>query len=102
MSIFLYTGYGYKRTIARRIAKMDAWLRDPQLLEGSHHHFPYHHYCHHHDYIVTIIIIIIIITIIIFSIADADATYAAEIHINLEDIKVRKQIICRRNAPSLS
>jgi len=45
-------GYGDKRTIARRIAKMEAWLRDPQLLE-----------------------------------ADAGATYAAEIHINLEDIK---------------
>ena len=36
--------------------------------------------------------IIIIILTIIFSIADAGATYAAEIHINLEDIKVRKQI----------
>ena len=46
--------------------------------------------------------IIIIILTIIFSIADAGATYAAEIHINLEDIKVRKQINCRRNAPSLT
>jgi hypothetical protein len=80
------------------------WLQeDTQLLEGSHHHFPYHH-----DYIATIIIIIIILTImsiiiitIIFSNADAGATNAAEIYINLEDIKVRKQINCRRNAPSL-
>jgi len=97
VSIFLYTGYGDKRTIARRIAKMEAWLRDPQLLEGSQHHYHDHYYCHQHDYIVIIIIIrlnimfiIIIIITIIFSIADAGAKYAAEIHINLEDIKVRK------------
>ena len=99
MSIFLYTGYGDKRTIARRIAKMEAWLRDPQLLEGSHHndhHYHHYHYHHHQNIIAEINIIMI------FSIADAGATYAAEIHINLEDIKVRKQIICRRNAPSLS
>jgi len=55
-------GYGDKRTIARRIAKMEAWLRDPQLLE-----------------------------------ADAGATYAAEIHINLEDIK--EPILCAPNDP---
>lgn len=46
-------GYGDKRTILRRIAKMEAWLADPQLLE-----------------------------------ADKGAKYAAEIHINLDDIKV--------------
>jgi len=55
-------GYGDKRTIARRIAKMEAWLRDPQLLE-----------------------------------ADAGAKYAAEIHINLEDIK--EPILCAPNDP---
>jgi aconitase B len=82
--IFLYTGYGDKRTIARRIAKMEAWLRDPQLLEGSHNHIMI---------ITTVTIMIVTITIIlIFSIADAGAKYAAEIHINLEDIKVRKKI----------
>lgn len=48
-------GYGDKRTMARRIAKMEAWLEDPQLLE-----------------------------------ADKGAKYAAEIHINLNDIKVRE------------
>ncbi len=95
MSIFLYTGYGDKRTIARRIAKMEAWLRDPQLLEGSHNHIML-------ITTVTIMIVTITITIImIFSIADAGAKYAAEIHINLEDIKVRKQTNCRRIAPSL-
>ena len=47
------------------------------------------------------IVTITITIIMIFSIADAGAKYAAEIHINLEDIKVRKQIICRRSAPSL-
>jgi aconitase B len=82
--IFLYTGYGDKRTIARRIAKMEAWLRDRQLLEGRHNHIMI---------ITTVTIMIVTITIImIFSIADAGAKYAAEIHINLEDIKVRKQI----------
>jgi len=55
-------GNGDKRTIARRIAKMEAWLRDPQLLE-----------------------------------ADAGAKYAAEIHINLEDIK--EPILCAPNDP---
>ena len=43
--------------------------------------------------ITTVTIMIVTITIImIFSIADAGAKYAAEIHINLEDIKVRKKI----------
>ncbi len=28
-------GYGDKRTLARRIAKMEAWLTNPQLLEGD-------------------------------------------------------------------
>jgi aconitate hydratase 2/2-methylisocitrate dehydratase len=28
-------GYGDKRTLARRIAKMEAWLANPQLLEGD-------------------------------------------------------------------
>jgi len=65
VSIFQYTGYGAKRTIARRIAKMEAWLRDPQLLEGSHNH----------------IMIITIVTIMIITI-----TITAKIHINLEDI----------------
>ena len=78
---------------------MEAWLRDPQLLEGSHHndHHYHHYHYHHHQSIIAEINIIMI-----FSIADAGATYAAEIHINLEDIKVRKQINCRRNAPSLT
>jgi len=96
VSIFQYTGYGDKRTIARRIAKMEAWLRDPQLLEGSHNHIMI---------ITTVTIMITSLSssfTIIFSIADAGAKYAAEIHINLEDIKVRKQINCRRNDPLLA
>ncbi len=89
MPIFLYTGYGDKRTIARRIAKMEAWLRDPQLLEGSHNHIMI---------ITTVTNMITSLSsslsfTIIFSIADAGAKYAAEIHINLEDIKVRKKSI---------
>lgn len=55
-------GYGDKRTIARRIAKMEAWLADPQLLE-----------------------------------ADKGAKYAAEIHINLDEIK--EPILCAPNDP---
>jgi len=55
-------GYGEKRTLARRIAKMESWLAKPQLLE-----------------------------------ADKEATYAAEIHINLNDIK--EPILCAPNDP---
>jgi aconitate hydratase 2/2-methylisocitrate dehydratase len=55
-------GYGDKRTIARRIAKMEAWLANPVLLE-----------------------------------ADKEAKYAAEIHINLADIK--EPILCAPNDP---
>jgi aconitate hydratase 2/2-methylisocitrate dehydratase len=55
-------GYGDKRTIARRVAKMQAWLEDPQLLE-----------------------------------ADEGATYAAEIHINMDEIS--EPILCAPNDP---
>lgn len=55
-------GYGDKRTISRRIAKMEAWLANPQLLE-----------------------------------ADKNASYAAEIHINLDE--VNEPILCAPNDP---
>ena len=55
-------GYGDARTISRRIAKMEAWLQSPQLLE-----------------------------------ADEGASYAAEIHINLDDVK--EPILCAPNDP---
>ena len=55
-------GYGDARTISRRIAKMDAWLQNPVLLE-----------------------------------ADLEAKYAAEIHINLDEIK--EPILCAPNDP---
>ena len=55
-------GYGDVRTITRRIAKMEAWLKNPTLLE-----------------------------------ADKGCTYAAEIHINLDDIK--EPILCAPNDP---
>jgi len=55
-------GYGDKRTLARRIARMEAWLENPQLLE-----------------------------------ADKGASYAAEIHINLDDVK--EPILCAPNDP---
>lgn len=55
-------GYGEKRTLARRIAKMESWLENPQLLQ-----------------------------------ADKEASYAAEIHINLEEIK--EPVLCAPNDP---
>ena len=55
-------GYGDKRAIARRIARMDAWLANPVLLE-----------------------------------ADRDAKYAAEIHIELNEVK--EPILCAPNDP---
>eukprot|EP01038_Epipyxis_sp_PR26KG_P005901 gene5901-8141_t len=55
-------GYGDARTISRRIAKMEAWLQNPQLLE-----------------------------------ADKEAEYAAEIHIDLNNIK--EPILCAPNDP---
>jgi len=55
-------GYGDARTISRRIAKMEAWLQNPTLLE-----------------------------------ADKDAEYAAELHINLNEIK--EPILCAPNDP---
>jgi len=55
-------GYGDVRTITRRIAKMEAWLENPHLLE-----------------------------------ADKEAEYAAEIHINLDEIK--EPILCAPNDP---
>ncbi len=55
-------GYGDKRTISRRIAKMEAWLNQPKLLE-----------------------------------ADKEAKYAAEIHINMDEIK--EPILCAPNDP---
>ncbi|CAM9134641.1 unnamed protein product, partial [Ectocarpus fasciculatus] len=55
-------GYGDARTISRRVAKMEAWIQNPTLLE-----------------------------------ADKDAQYAAEIHINLDDIK--EPILCAPNDP---
>lgn len=55
-------GYGDARTISRRVAKMEAWIANPVLLE-----------------------------------ADKDAEYAAEININLDDIK--EPILCAPNDP---
>ena len=55
-------GYGDPRTISRRVAKMEAWLQNPQLLE-----------------------------------ADEGAEYAAEIHINMDDIK--EPVLCAPNDP---
>jgi aconitate hydratase 2/2-methylisocitrate dehydratase len=55
-------GYGDARTISRRIAKMDAWLQNPTLLD-----------------------------------ADKEASYAAQIHINMDDIK--EPILCAPNDP---
>lgn len=55
-------GYGDVRSITRRIAKMEAWLEKPNLLE-----------------------------------ADANAEYAAEITINMNDIK--EPILCAPNDP---
>lgn len=55
-------GYGDARTISRRIAKMEAFMKEPRLLE-----------------------------------ADAGATYATEIHINMDDIK--EPILCAPNDP---
>jgi len=55
-------GYGDKRAITRRIAAMEAWLQNPQLLT-----------------------------------ADKDAKYAAEIHINLNEIS--EPILCAPNDP---
>lgn len=48
-------GYGDARTIGRRVAKMEAWLQNPNLLQ-----------------------------------ADEGASYAAELHIDLNDIKAFK------------
>jgi aconitate hydratase 2/2-methylisocitrate dehydratase len=58
----LAQGYGDERTISRRIAKMTAWIENPQLLS-----------------------------------ADKDASYAAEIHINMDEIK--EPILCAPNDP---
>jgi aconitate hydratase 2/2-methylisocitrate dehydratase len=55
-------GYGDARTIGRRIAKMEAWLKYPSLLK-----------------------------------ADPQASYAAELMINLDDIK--EPILCAPNDP---
>ena len=55
-------GYGDSRSIARRIAKMEAWIQNPTLLT-----------------------------------ADKDASYAAEIHINMDEIK--EPILCAPNDP---
>lgn len=55
-------GYGDARTIARRIAKMEAFIANPTLLE-----------------------------------ADKEAEYAAQIHINLDEIK--EPILCAPNDP---
>jgi aconitate hydratase 2/2-methylisocitrate dehydratase len=55
-------GYGDPRTISRRIAKMEAWLQEPNLLE-----------------------------------ADKEATYAAELHIDLS--KITEPILCAPNDP---
>eukprot|EP00602_Paraphysomonas_sp_CaronLab_P004226 CAMPEP_0185025498 /NCGR_PEP_ID=MMETSP1103-20130426/8423_1 /TAXON_ID=36769 /ORGANISM="Paraphysomonas bandaiensis, Strain Caron Lab Isolate" /LENGTH=937 /DNA_ID=CAMNT_0027558703 /DNA_START=65 /DNA_END=2878 /DNA_ORIENTATION=- len=55
-------GYGDARTLARRIAKMEAFMASPKLLE-----------------------------------ADKEATYTAEIHINLDEIK--EPILCAPNDP---
>jgi aconitate hydratase 2/2-methylisocitrate dehydratase len=58
----IHEGYGDKRSLVRRIAKMEAWLQNPQLLR-----------------------------------ADKDAKYAAEIHINLNELK--EPILCAPNDP---
>jgi aconitate hydratase 2/2-methylisocitrate dehydratase len=58
----IHEGYGDKRALVRRIAKMEAWLRNPQLL-----------------------------------VADKEAKYAAEIHIDLN--KVTEPILCAPNDP---
>jgi len=58
----LAEGYGDERTISRRIAKMQAWLQNPQLLQ-----------------------------------ADAGAEYAAEIHINMDEVK--EPVLCAPNDP---
>jgi len=58
----LAEGYGDERTISRRIAKMEAWLENPSLLE-----------------------------------ADEGAEYAAEIHINMDEIK--EPVLCAPNDP---
>lgn len=58
----LSEGYGDERTISRRIAKMEAWLTNPQLLE-----------------------------------ADEGAEYAADIHINMDEIT--EPILCAPNDP---
>jgi aconitate hydratase 2/2-methylisocitrate dehydratase len=55
-------GYGDARSISRRIAKMDAWLQNPRLLE-----------------------------------ADKGAKYAAELHIDLADVK--EPVLCAPNDP---
>jgi aconitate hydratase 2/2-methylisocitrate dehydratase len=55
-------GYGDARTISRRVAKMEAWLRNPVLMEKDEH-----------------------------------ATYAEEIHINIDEI--REPILCAPNDP---
>lgn len=55
-------GYGDARTLSRRIAKMEAFINNPSLLQ-----------------------------------ADADAEYAAEIHINMDEIK--EPILCAPNDP---
>jgi aconitate hydratase 2/2-methylisocitrate dehydratase len=58
----IHEGYGDKRSLVRRIAKMEAWLQNPQLLK-----------------------------------ADKDANYAAELHINLNELK--EPILCAPNDP---
>lgn len=58
----IHEGYGDKRALVRRIARMEAWLQNPQLLQ-----------------------------------ADKGATYAAEIHINLNELK--EPILCAPNDP---
>mmetsp|Transcript_20367 Transcript_20367/g.37797 ORF Transcript_20367/g.37797 Transcript_20367/m.37797 type:complete len:965 (+) Transcript_20367:71-2965(+) len=55
-------GYGDARTLSRRIAKMEAFINNPTLME-----------------------------------ADVDAQYAAEIHINMDEIK--EPILCAPNDP---
>lgn len=55
-------GYGDARSIARRIAKMEAFMKEPRLLS-----------------------------------ADKEATYSAELHINMDDIK--EPILCAPNDP---
>lgn len=55
-------GYGDARTISRRIAKMEAWMKNPVLLEADH-----------------------------------GAKYAAELHIDMNNIK--EPILCAPNDP---